>query len=290
MKKNIFLLSSFLTLLCACSSDDTKESFAQIDEFYIISPSYEYADTETRTDLSDDGENSIIFSWDSNEKIGVFPVSPMTNSQVSQVFANTTGGVLSKVSFDGVGWALKAGNTYAAYYPWQDLYSSTRYNAVPYDYTGQVQDGNASLAHIGESYDYMYAYETVPSNGVATLAFNHLGAIIRVKLYMPAGTVPTSVTFANAANEQVFNVKGNFNASNGELTATETASSITLTTKNIATTEDNTLVVVYMSVLPCTTGVMTVTVQTEGGETLSGFLSSKTLVAGKAYRWVTTVS
>lgn len=210
-------------------------------------------------------------------------MSPTTNIQAKKTISVTGEGGLT-ANFDGAGWELKRGNSYAAYSPFNGtMPSETPYTAVPIDMTGQVQNGNASLTHIGDKYDYMYASSVVPSEGNVNFAFDHACAIAIFELTMPVAGAWTTATLT--AGSDVFTTKATMNVSTGAVTATEKASSITLGLNNVSTTAENKKLTLYLSVLPTTTGSLTLTLKDSEGKEYTATLASKTLAAGRAYAY-----
>jgi len=280
MKKIIipFIASA---LLVACTSEDFEQQ-VQGDKFAgqvtLTSEPYTFEDG-TRTVLTNTGSN-IEFKWKNGEAIGIFPVAPTTNNQAKQVL--NVSGEATSATFDGAGWALLKGNTYAAYSPYVDVLGSTPYSAVPISMTGQTQDGNGSLTHIGNKYDFMYASASVPSEGNVNFAFNHVGSIIMLELTMPVAGTWSSATLIGTDN--VFTTSATMNVSTGAVTSVSKSNSISLALENVSTTAANQTITLYMSALPCTTGALTLKVNNSGTE-YSANLATKTLVAGHAYKW-----
>ncbi len=273
-----------MLLMCSCDNELNNIVGGNTSEKAIITTSpYEFEDG-TRTILTNTG-SAISFAWDDNEAIGIFPIAPTTNSQAKQVITKKEGSTTTAV-FDGAGWELKKGNTYAAYYPYKDMMSSATYDAVPVDYTGQVQDGNGRLAHIGANYDYMYAVSSEPTNGIVNFDLKHIGSIVMLELTMPDAGEWKDVTLT--AGSDVFTTKGTMNVSDGTVSATTKSKSISLELKNVSTTSVNQTITLYMAVLPATTGEVKAVVTDASNREYIANLVSKTLTAGKAYQWTST--
>ncbi|MBO4663001.1 MAG: fimbrillin family protein [Bacteroidaceae bacterium] len=283
MKGSFFLPMAAVALLASCSSD---MELSQIGEKFdgkvtLSAPAYEYEDG-TRTTLTS-SESGISFAWDDDETIGIFPIAPTTNAQAHQKLDNGANNG-TKSSFDGAGWALLRGNTYAAYYPFQtEEYEN--YTKIPIDMTGQTQDGNGSLAHIGAGYDYMYATATVPQNGNVNFDFMHVCSIVKLELTMPIAATWKNVTLLS--DEDVFVTKATMNVTTGEVTPITKASSVVLNLNNVSTTSENEKLELYLAVLPITTGDLTITVLASDSYNYTSTLPNKTLKAGKAYLWNT---
>ncbi len=280
MKGSFFLPMAAVALLASCSSD---MELSQIGEKFdgkvtLSAPAYEYEDG-TRTTLTS-SESGINFAWDDDETIGIFPIAPTTNAQAHQKLDNGANNG-TKSSFDGAGWALLRGNTYAAYYPFQtEEYEN--YTKIPIDMTGQTQDGNGSLAHIGAGYDYMYATATVPQNGNVNFDFKHVCSIVKLELTMPIAATWKSVTLSSV--NEAFITKATMNVTTGAVTPITKASSVVLNLNNVSTTSENEKLELYLAVLPVTTGDLTIKVGTSTNiYYYSTTLSSKSFKAGKAH-------
>lgn len=297
MKKSIFAILP-MALLASCSSELMETTgFAtngNVEKVSIQSHPLEFEDG-TRTSLTST-EKAITFAWANTDALGVFPIAPTTNSQARQdisVPAKCEPEDAHFASFDGAGWGLKEGNTYAAYVPYNGTLSSeTPYTAVPISMTGQ--DG--TLATIGQKYDYMCApssmYDeqcsTKPTHEVV-FDFQHVISVIQFKLTMPVAATWKSLTIANTADDKVWTTSATMNVATGAVTPTATSSSISLALNNVTTTAAGQEITLYASVLPTTTGALTLTATTSEGKTYTASLASKTIVAGKAYRYTATL-
>ncbi len=277
---------AMVALLASCSSDmELAQSGEKFDGKVTLSaPAYEYEDG-TRTTLTS-SESGISFAWDDDETIGIFPIAPTTNAQAHQKLDNGSNNG-TKSSFDGAGWALLRGNTYAAYYPFQtEEYED--YTKIPIDMTGQTQDGNGSLAHIGAGYDYMYATASVPKNGGVSFDFNHVCSIVKLELTMPVAATWENVTLSSGSS--VFITKATMNASTGAIASVTKSSSVVLSLSNVRTTSANQKLELYMAVLPTTTGDLTIKARTTENYDYVATFSSINLKAGKSYLRSATLS
>ena len=286
MKRILFGSIAMVALLASCSSDgELVQSGEKFDGKVTLSaPAYEYEDG-TRTALTS-SESGIGFAWDDDETIGIFPIAPTTNAQAYQKL-NGGSDDATKSSFDGAGWALLRGNTYAAYYPFQTT-ETLDYTKVPVDMTGQTQNGNGSLAHIGAGYDYMYATASVPKSGDVNFDFNHAASIVKLELTMPVAATWSSVTLSS--DNEVFITKATMDVSTGVVTSVSKASSVVLNLSNVSTSSADQKLDFYLAVLPTTTGTLTVIAQTATNKEYTATLSSKTLKAGVAHLWTATLA
>ncbi len=293
MKKS-FLTILPMALLASCSSELVETTGVatkgNVEKVSIQSHPFEFEDG-TRTSLSAT-EKAISFAWANYDVLGVFPISPTTNSQASQKInlpANCEPDDAHYASFNGAGWGLKDGNTYAAYVPYNgELPSATPYTAVPIDMNGQ--DG--TLTTIGQKYDYMCAPSSTNEEQCATdlthelvFDFQHVVSILQFKLTMPVAATWKSIVITNDAGDKVWTTSATMNVATGAVTSTATASSISLALSDVTTTAAGQEITLYAAVLPTTTGALTLTAKTSANKSYIATLSSKTIVAGKAYRY-----
>ncbi|MBP5479722.1 MAG: fimbrillin family protein [Bacteroidaceae bacterium] len=291
MKKS-FLTILPMALLASCSSELVETTGiatkGNVEKVSIQSHPFEFEDG-TRTSLSAT-EKAISFAWANTDALGVFPISPTTNNQAKQDIKLPADCEVDAhyASFDGAGWDLIANNTYAAYCPYDGtLPAETPYTAVPISLTGQ--DG--TLATIGQKYDFMYAPSSFAEENTGThthevvFDFQHAIAVIQFKLTMPVAATWKSIVITNDAGDKVWTTSATMNVATGAVTSTATASSISLALSGVTTTAEGQEVVLYASVLPTTTGALTLTATTSADEEYTASLASKTLVAGKAYRY-----
>ena len=284
-----------LLLLASCSSEfmDVAETKSNdnVEKVVLRSKPFEY-DDDTRTSLTAT-DKGISFAWASYDALGVFPIYPETNNQAEQKLNVLDGADAHYATFDGAGWALNRKNTYAAYCPYNGkLPASTPYTAVPIDMTGQ--DG--TLETIGKKYDYMYApssfVETTLSDGTpfeVVFDFKHAISIIQLKLTMPVAATWKSITLSNIDKNTVWILSAEMNVATGDVSPHFWSSGITIKPSNATTTETNKELTFYIAVLPITTGTFKLKATTTEGTEYTATLASKTLQAGKAYRWTATL-
>ena len=296
MKKIAFSIIP-LTMLAACSSElvETANDITMGDEVQKVtvqSHPFEF-DDDTRTTLTA-SDKSITFSWADYDAMGVFPVAPYSNNQAKRTLSVPAGADAHYATFDGAGWELKEGNTYAAYVPYNgSLPSSTGYDEVPVDLTGQ--DG--TLETIGKKFDYMYATSsrgTVKNlggkNTEIVFDFQHAVSIIQLNLTMPSLTSLdreewTSVTLSSVDGSKMWITSATMNVATGEVTPKKTSSEVTLSLSNVITKPSRRTITLYLAVLPTMAKDFTITATTRGNESYTGYFMGKTFKAGKAYRY-----
>ena len=290
--KKTFLTILPMALLASCSSELMETTGVatkgNVEKVSIQSHPFEFEDG-TRTSLSAT-EKAISFAWANTDALGVFPISPTTNNQAKQDIKLPADCEVDAhyASFDGAGWDLIADNTYAAYCPYDGtLPAETSFDAVPISLTGQ--DG--TLATIGQKYDFMYAPSSFAEENTGThthevvFDFQHAIAVIQFKLTMPVAATWKSITLTNDAGDKVWMTTATMNVATGAVTSTTTASSISLALSDVTTTAAGQEITLYAAVLPTTTGALTLTATTSDDEEYTASLASKTIAAGKAYRY-----
>lgn len=278
MKQNFFMpvgVVSLMLAFVACTDEISEAQSFELKQIVFTATDFEdEIGSRTNFKISSAGAE---FSWAANDTVGIFP-----NEGAQAYFPMISGAGTKSANFTGGGWALKDASTYAAYYPFIGNFYLDK-NAIPLDYTGQVQTGDASTVHLG-AYDFMVAVPTAPKNGNVNFAFKHLGALVQLKLTIPQTTTLTSVTLTTESND--ISEKGTIDimASSLSINPVSSTNKITLEIKDIATTEANQEVTLYMMIPPVnlTNRTLKAIVKTSiGSEEVA--LSSKNFQAGKAY-------
>ena len=291
--KKTFLTILPMALLASCSSELMETTGVatkgNVEKVSIQSHPFEFEDG-TRTSLTAT-ETAISFAWANTDALGVFPISPTTNNQAKQdikIPAGCEPQDAHYASFNGAGWDLIADNTYAAYCPYDGtIPAETPYTAVPINLTGQ--DG--TLATIGQKYDFMYAPSSFAEENRGThthevvFDFQHAISVVQFKLTMPVAATWKSLTLTNDAGDKVWKTSATMNVATGAVTSTATSASISLALNNVTTTAAGQEITLYAAVLPTTTGALTLTATTSADEEYTASLASKTIAAGKAYRY-----
>ena len=281
-------------LLFSCSADDYTSEYKDNVKVRLSISSYKYDDADTRTVLTPTS-SGITFAWDNNEKIGVFPIAPVSGSQVGHVVSGPSVKSGDYAEFDGGPWLLRDGSTYTAYYPFQgSMTLDDGYDQIPVSLAGQAQSGDDNASHIGESYDYMFATpsEYDPKDNSVTFEFHHVMSIIQVKLTMPNAATLSNLTCANVNGDKTFCTAAKMKAATGQLLKDNNAMtpSVSLALSNVAATAANQELTFYIAIMPTTTGQVKVTATDTNGESYSATLNSKTTSAGRAYRWKATLT
>ena len=297
MKKSIYTILP-MVLLASCSSElmetaDNAVKGGDVEKVSIVSHPFVF-DDDTRTSLTATS-NSISFAWADYDALGVFPIAPTTNNQARQALSVPADCETDAhyASFDGAGWELKKGNTYAAYCPYNgSLPAETPYTEVPIDMTGQ--DG--TLETIGKKYDYMYDpssfAEAIKAGHTHEVVFDfqHAIAILQLKLTMPVAATWKSLTLTNMGAANGWTTSATMNVQDGSVTSKAESSDITLALNNVTTTANNKEVTLYVAVLPMEIGTLSLTATTSNNESYCASATGKTVEAGKAYRFTTSLA
>ena len=278
MKRMNFLpmgAAALLLAFVACTDEVAELPVGELKQIVMTASDFETENgSRTNFQITSSGAE---FSWAANDTVGIFP-----NEGAQAYFPMTSGAGTKSANFTGGGWALKDASTYAAYYPFIGNFYLDK-NAIPVDYTGQVQTGDASTAHLG-AYDYMAAAPSTPKNGNVVFAFKHLGALVQLKVIMPEPTTIHSVSFV--AEREAFAAEGKVDimSSNPCIVSTITSKKLSLQVKDVITTEADQVVTLYLMLPPTDLSsqkLKAVVSTSEGSKEVT--LESKNFLAGKAY-------
>ncbi len=202
---------------------------------------------ETKGTSVQDG-SALLFNWEVGDTLGIFPNK---GNQVEFPISAAQGS--TSASFDGGGWALRNNASYAGYYPFSVWNYHRDNETIVLDYSGQVQDGNGSFAHLS-AYDF-----TTPQNSTVTFQMERQGSILYIDIVVPEPETVNALTIS--CDEAIFVQKAALNIS-GEtpvVTPIETVNSLTLSFENTVTTANNETIRAYMAVQPVDFSDKTVT-------------------------------
>ena len=162
--------------LCSCTSERfNNQSDDDIIEVVKVSVVEMDVDGSESRWVYDSGNN---FGWQSNDVIGIFPAGK--GSQVEFPIDIVEGETAETAVFDGGGWALKAGYTYASYSPYNLL--STKGNQIRFSYANQCRKINANGFDLRENM-LKVAPPTSGENGMVYFGFYNIEAFFRMELY-----------------------------------------------------------------------------------------------------------
>ena len=204
----------------------------------------------TRSQINVSASDGISYSWAIGDVLGIFPDE---GDQVSfRLTSSSLSGDGKNATFDGGAWALKNGHTYYSYFPfsYENFSESSSLSAIPVDYTGQSITEWGDTKNAGK-YDFNAAGGTSSNSGALSFLFQRLGALLRVKLTLPATATYQKLTLSTDAS--VIPVKGkvNLSASTIAYIPQTYASSISVNLNNISGTKDQ-IAYVYLMLPPMT--------------------------------------
>ena len=251
MKASNLLFVIIAASLSACVNNK-EDSFDGIDgevrEVTVIGPApiqFESISGGAHTKgTSVQDDDALIFSWAVGDTLGIFPNK---GNQVEFPISATQGS--TSASFDGGGWALRNNASYAAYYPFSVWNYHRNNETILLDYSGQVQNGNGSFAHLS-AYDYLASNKTSPENSAVTFQMERQGAILYIDIVVPEPSIITALEIS--CDEAIFVEKASLDISGDEpvVKPVETKESLTLSFKNTETSVDKETVRAYMAVQP----------------------------------------
>ena len=273
-----FFVSVAMLSLASCTDEAQELAIDQLQtlkQIVMITQDFE-TEVGSRT-LYQITEEAVTCTWAAHDTVGVFP-----DKGIQTCFPMASGAGTKNATFDGGGWALKDGNTYAAYYPFiSEIFLDK--NAVPVNYVGQTQTGNASVDHLG-AYDYMVAMPTAPEFGSAQFTFKHLSALVQLRLTVPQPTKLSSVKLV--ADAEAFAVEGKVDimAEAPVITPVTSTKEIVLNLQDVATTKENQVVTLYLMLPPVDLNGQTLKVLVSGNKgTEELAFEGKNFQVGKAY-------
>lgn len=271
-----------------CSSDESYFSTENVREVRATLGQFQDGEQEidTRTSYSISEQSGFQTLWANGDVLGIYPIG---GDQVSFPISNGVGTTSAK--FDGGSWALRGTYKYAAYYPFSTDFYTTDQRALPVDFTGQVQNGNNSTAHLA-AVDFMAAPGTQPSsNGSVNLQFNHVGCFMRMQLTVPEVGTYTCLTISS--DNVKFPIKGtvDLSAATPAFKSTETTSSLTLGLTNFTTTSKNAVATFYMMVAPgnYSSSNLTFTLTDTNSKEYEKTVVGKNMLATMAYNYAMTL-
>ncbi len=274
-------------LLASCSGTDEitdNVSDGEIRNAVVRIEPFVFDGGETRTDLTYK-DNVIKFSWDDDETIGVFPISPYQGSQAYR-HLERSGDDGHVATFDGGGWKIRPNATYSAYYPYNGkLPNETTFEKIPVSLKRQVQDGYNSLAHIGDKYDYMCATATAPSEGDIEFNFKHITSIVQLEVTLPESGIISNVIIFDKQHEQVFVDSAMLNVNTRKVIPVHKSSMVELKIKNGTEVKADGKVLFYVTMLPRESRPVDITVEMLDGKCYEATYTPKDMKAGYAYRW-----
>lgn len=255
MKKEIKLfLLAIAALLSLPACDKEQEKTAEVQTINVLAPKDVMFEAASTKGTSVRDGSAFVFNWTAGDILGVFPDEgnqlelPITAAQGS-----------ASATFDVAGRALKNDASYAAYYPFSKDYHSVN-DVIVMDYSGQVQDGNGSFAHIS-AYDFLASGKAAPKNNALTFQMVRQGSLLCIDIMVPKPEEVKSLTIS--CDEAIFVEKATLDISgnNPVVTPIQMTDKLTLTFVNTTTTAANQTVRAYIAIQPVDFSKKTVTVK-----------------------------
>ena len=260
-------------------SDEIETIYATIKDFEYDQSSF----TRTSISIEEDGPH---YAWAVTDTIGIFP-----NEGRQVEFSMASGAGSTSAIFTGGGWGLKSTSTYSAYYPLIGKYYLDK-TAIPIDYTGQVQDGNGSTAHLG-TYDYLSAPASNVNNGTVSFNFERLGCLVQLKIDLLEKATISNVS-VKYEDEALFIGKGYFDLSseNPQIKTKEEKSKVINIKANNLQVASNETAIIYFMMAPVNLegNNIEVVVTEDNGFTRTFQVVGKNFIAGKAYSYSMALS
>lgn len=222
----------------------------------------------------------IIATWNASDKIGVYAEGGLqTRFDINEIdvadkhYAFTT----------GYGKSLKNDKTYFAMSPYSmDYYAHDNIStALPISYKTLVQTANDNIQHLAQQ-DYMLALVTTTSENEATFDFQHINAVLRLKVLLPE-----SATFCKASlntSQGVFVQSGVLNVETRTIESLSSTQILDLMLDDIKAARKEYLTVYFvMPQTDMTGGQLTATFTTTEGKTYSCAFTGFNAEGGKLY-------
>ena len=283
--KSLIRFAAVLALLsvssCVEESQFNQEQGGEVRTVNVVGPesiAFEPVTvmSQTKATVVENG-SALKFNWVIGDTLGIFPNK---GNQVEFPISAAEGS--TSASFDGGGWSLRNNASYAAYYPFSVWNYHRDNETILLDYSGQVQDGNGSYAHLS-AYDFLASVQTTPLNGSVTFNMERQGSILYIDIVVPEPETITSLVVS--CDEAIFVEKASLDISGSSpvVTPVETVETLTLSFINTATTTANETVRAYMAVQPLdfSDKVVTATLVTESGS-YTAPVTSRVVNKGKA--------
>ena len=255
MKKNVLFLSVIASaaFLAACSSDDLVDDTnspvigQEVEHITVTLPDMEivsFDDAETRAEFTYKEETDAFgFGWSSGDVLGVFPnKGAQVDFPIDEAFVGS-----NSAEFDGGGWALKTGYTYAVYYPYN--YYNRDKTALPMNYIGQNQKKANDYSHLN-AFNYFASNEAITATGPSLdFKVGYMGTIIYMPFTMPVDATLTEIRLVSSDTPFITQANLDISGPTPTFKPTMESQSVSLKLDNIAVTanvESN----FYMWVLP----------------------------------------
>lgn len=256
MKKKSLIGAAFAFIMFnACTNDIPEEVQKEQDnaamECSFIAKSFIRDNGNSRTSITPQNDGAT-FSWTEGDMVGILPND---GSQVYFTIQNIDSENTDKATFDGGAWGLKSENEYAAYYPFIKDIMLDR-TKVPVSYEGQTHKGIITVGQTAiqnlASHDYMAAKSIKQESGNLNFEFEHLGALVEVKVKVP--TKGSVNRFYLTASEAIIPARGTFDLTQSTIVINsaneDKVNSLGINIENLETTSDNQEISIFFMMPP----------------------------------------
>ena len=207
-------------LLVGCAQDEGKLENV-VGASRVIATVPDFIEEGARTTITPTSKG-MSFAWASGDELAVYGASEssITNYLIEESSVSESAG---SASFTNSDFGLREGSTYYAVYPGD--FNVRNPHVYPVDYLGQNQLTNESTTHL-PAVDYLTASGTAVEGNLCAFAFQHVGAIVRVKI-----TVDQSRNLRDlkiTSNGAPFVTKGTVDVKSAYATVTPTETSQTI--------------------------------------------------------------
>lgn len=313
-------------MITSCAKDDNIILENEDNRAVVELPVLEDGDDIiTRSTLYFAGGSGMKFEWNDGEQVGLYPIgNTRVRVQAYQLTNISTSETSSKGYFypgDSDVASLADGTKYVAYSKYLKENSEKAYNAVPVDYRGQKQEANEYMGYYPKNNDaylesakvagkhlgdvnFLVSSATTTAENQIYLKFSYMGATVRFYLSVPdADVVYDELTVLNKDTKffvagtmdlehSRFNDKGKEESNTLSLTLGDAGFEMS-NDKTYYDTKKSHMIVAYMEVAPVnltTTSTLFLKGHRAGGEKryYKATLSTKNILAGKAYQWSVT--
>lgn len=286
MKISLYTIGTLLaaTALFSCTREPLEEANGDFDRVIIQAHDFVLAEgPSTRTSLTISDTDGALFSWAAGDIVGIYPD---VGTQVRFPIVEGLGENTQVARFTGGGWAVKGAHQYMAYYPFIPDMNLDK-EAIPVDYTGQVQVGSGSTSHLSP-FDFMAAAASAPTDGEINFDFKHLGSLLMLNLTVPKVGEYTTLTLSCQGVPFVTRGTVDITAADPAVTPTDWSNEFVVHLHNFATSQPNENVSIFTIIPPVDMSGQTISVHLRGDhadcETSFTRGANKPFLAGRSYR------
>lgn len=188
-------------------------------------------------------DRGVLANWNDDDILGVYT----TSATRIKFWTNTIAADKHNATITAYGWSLADNTQYYSYYPYSADYSTKSYpiTALPIKYTGQQQQGNGNLGHLA-AYDFMTA-QAKSTTGAIHFDYKHLGCILRIQC--DSLPIMPYTAMRLTTSRRAFVSEATMDVTNSILTPQTYSETMTISLKDMARAEDDSLVA-YIMVAP----------------------------------------